>query len=247
MLRTALRPEEITETVKKMCQNSMYAYKETINAGYIPLANGVRIGVCGSAFCECGRISSIRNITSLSIRIPKRTDNVARALCDMLWHNGNLMSCIIFSPSGVGKTTVLRSVARIFSEGRDPLRVAVIDTREEIGAFLGGSGLCIDILRGYPKETGIEIAARTLNAQLIICDEVFGEAESRALCGAVNCGIPIICSAHAGSLNELLARPGISLLHQMRAFDRYVKLSRAEEQFVFNFELYDREGNRDVD
>ena len=247
MLRTALRAEEIAETVKKMCSNSMYAYKETINAGYIPLANGVRIGVCGSAFCECGRISAIRNVTSLSIRIPKQTDYAARALCERLRRDGGLMSCMIFSPSGVGKTTVLRSMARILSEGRDPLRVAVIDSREEIGAFLGGSGLCIDILRGYPKEVGIEIAARTLNAQLIICDEVFGEAESRALCGAVNCGIPIICSAHAASLAELLARPGISLLHEMRTFDRYVKLSRAEGKFVFDFELYDREGIRDSD
>ena len=242
MLKAALKPEEVSEIVKRLCSSSLYAYKETINAGYIPLGNGVRVGICGNAFSEGGKVSAIRSITSLSVRIPKRTDNAALPLCDRLRGDGYVMSCIIFSPSGVGKTTVLRSVARIFSEGPDPLRVAVIDSREEIGAFLGGSGLCIDILRGYPKETGIEIAARTLNAQLIICDEVFGDAESRALCGAVNCGIPIICSAHAGTLEELLARPGISLLHQMRAFDRYVKISRTEEKFVFDFEFYDREG-----
>lgn len=214
MLNTALKPEEIAEIVKRLCSNSLYAYKETINAGYIPLGNGVRVGICGNAFSEGGRVNAIRNITSISVRIPKRTDNAAYPLCERLMSDGTVMSCMIFSPSGVGKTTVLRSVARIFSEGHEPLRVAVIDSREEIGAFLGGTGLCIDILRGYPKETGIEIAARTLNAQLIICDEVFGDAESRALCGAVNCGIPIICSAHASSLDELLARPGISLLHQ---------------------------------
>ena len=125
------------------------------------------------------------------------------------------------------------------------MRVAVIDSREEIGAFLGGSGLCIDILRGYPKEIGIEIAARTLNAQLIICDEVFGEAEAVALGGAVNCGIPIICSAHAGNLEELLARPGISLLHRMCAFERYVRIFRTDEDFVFDFRIYDREGRLD--
>lgn len=245
MLKSALKSEEITSIVKRLCSNSLYAYKETINSGYIPLSNGVRIGVCGSAFSEGGKVSSIRNITSLCIRIPKRTDNAAEPLCRKLRREGGVMSCIIFSPSGIGKTTVLRSVARIFSEGHDPLRVAVIDTREEIGAFLGGSGLCVDILRGYPKEVGIEIAARTLNSQLIICDEVFGEAESRALCGAVNCGIPIICSAHAGSFEELLARPGISLLHQMRSFDSYVRISRTEERFVFKFEFFDREGRRD--
>lgn len=242
MLKTALGQDEVSETVKGLCRNSLYAYKETINAGFIPLGNGVRVGICGNAFCEGGRISSIRSITSLCIRIPKRTDSAAMPFCERIRTEHGVVSCMIFSPSGVGKTTVLRSVARIFSEGPTPLRVAVIDSREEMGAFLGGTGLCLDVLRGYPKETGIEIAARTLNAQIIICDEVFGEAESRALCGAVNCGIPIICSAHASTLSELLARPGISILHEMRAFDRYVKISRTDESFVFDFEFYDREG-----
>ena len=242
MLKTALKSEEISEMVKRLCSNSLYAYKETINAGFIPLGNGVRVGICGNAYSEGGRVSSIRSITSLCIRIPKRTDDAADQLCKRLRKDGRVMSCMIFSPSGVGKTTVLRSTARIFAEGPEPLRVAVIDSREEIGAFLGGTGLCVDVLKGYPKETGIEIAARTLNAQLIICDEVFGDAESRALCGAVNCGTPIICSAHAASLGELLARPGISLLHQMRSFERYVKISRTEKPFVFDYEFYDREG-----
>ena len=52
MLKTALKSEEISEMVKRLCSNSLYAYKETINAGFIPLGNGVRVGICGNAYSE---------------------------------------------------------------------------------------------------------------------------------------------------------------------------------------------------
>lgn len=238
MLDTVIRSDEIYTITKFFCKGSLYAYRDTISGGYIPLGNGIRIGVCGSAVNENGKVSAVHNITSLAIRIPARSDDSALPLCRRLLDRaGRLRSCMIYAPSGVGKTTLLRSAAYIFARPPNPFRVAVVDTREEIGAFLGGSGLCIDLLCGYPKEVGIEIAARTLNAQLIVCDEVFGEKEAKALSGAVNCGVPILCSAHASTLSELVSRPGIDLLHKMQVFDEYVRVSRTEERFVFGFDF----------
>ncbi len=237
MLDTVIKSEEMHSIVLSLCGQSIYAYKDSISRGYISINDGFRIGICGSASCENGKINAVYNVTSLVIRIPHQSEFCGDFLCEHLKSKRYKSSCLIFSPSGVGKTTVLRSVAFKISSGSTPLRVCVVDSREELGAFLSGSGLCIDVLKGYPKEKGIEIAARTLNAQLIICDEIFGEAEALALSGAVNCGIPILCSAHAGTVHELISRPGIDLLHKMKVFDDYVRISRTEKRFVFDYEI----------
>lgn len=237
MLDTVITAEELKDIIKSICKNSVYAYKDSISCGYVSLGNGIRAGVCGSAFCENGKVSAVYDITSIVIRIPQKTENAASFLCDLLKVHGYKKSCLIYAASGEGKTTLLRSAAHILSSGISPLRVSVIDSREELGAFLGGSGLCVDILKGYPKEIGSEIAARTLNAQIIICDEIFGEKEATALAGAVNCGIPILCSAHAGSVEELLSRHGINTLHKQKVFDFYVRIRRSERDFVFDYDI----------
>ena len=54
-----------------------------------------------------------------------------------------------------------------FASGR---RVAIVDERGELGGF--DLGPCADILRGYPKETGLEVALRTLSPEVIVCDEL---------------------------------------------------------------------------
>lgn len=237
MLNSVTSSDEIRTTVQGICQNSVYAYKDSIAEGFVSLENGVRVGIAGKAFCENGRVSAVHDISSIVIRLPRKADLAAKALCSILSRNNRISSCLIYAASGEGKTTLLRSAAYILSGGVSPLRVCVVDTREELGAFLGGTGLCIDILKGYPKDIGCEIAARTLNSELIICDEIFGEKEAAALSGAVNCGIPILCSAHAASLDKLLTRQGIDLLHRRHVFDHYIKISRGKQDLEFNLKV----------
>jgi stage III sporulation protein AA len=81
-------------------------------------------------------------------------------------------------------------------------------------------------MSGYPRDIGIEIAVRTLGAEVIICDEIGSMADARATLGAANCGVPLIASAHASSVEELLERPAIVLLHRARVFGSYIGLSR---------------------
>ena len=61
---------DMQEIFSRMCGGSLYAYEETIRKGYIPLAGGIRVGVCGSAACEGGKIIGVHSITGLMIRIP---------------------------------------------------------------------------------------------------------------------------------------------------------------------------------
>jgi stage III sporulation protein SpoIIIAA len=46
--------------------------------------------------------------------------------------------------------------------------------------------------------------------------------DARATLGAANCGVPLIASAHARSIPELMERPAIRLLHRAHVFDKYV-------------------------
>ena len=149
----------------------------------------------------------------------------------------------IIGSSGSGKTTLLRSVAVMLSsggwrDGAEPMRTVVIYTRGELAFANEGRDLCLDVLSGYPRRQGIEIATRCLNAEVIICDEIGDYEEAMSLVASHNCGVPLIASAHAGGVEQLLARTGLRLLHEARIFGAYVGLARdGRGGFVYNTTL----------
>ena len=229
---------EMQEIFTRMCGGSLYAFEETIRQGYIPLAGGIRVGVCGSAACEDGKIIGVHNITGLMIRIPHaisvETDTILRSFFADKARHGML----IYAPPGVGKTTLLRALAKDVASPLYGLHTAIIDTRGELNVGLNDSALHLDVMSGYPRDVGIEIAVRALGAQVIICDEIGSMADARATLGAANCGVPLIASAHAASVDELLERPAIKLLHYAHVFGRYVGLLRRQAH-GFDYDVTD--------
>lgn len=240
MLNTVLDGREIDQALTGMCSGSLYAYSDTINRGYISLPGGIRVGVCGRAACEGERMIGVHEVSSLVIRIPHRARVVGQQICQLLHSFNRNRGILIYSPPGVGKTTLLRGVISILASGQHPLRTAVVDTRGELTFSLGGEGLCIDVLSGYPRGLGIEIATRTLSSQVIVCDEIGDYTEAMALVSSHNCGVPLIASAHAGSVNELLRRTGIMLLHEANIFGAYVGISR-RAGMDFSYEIHMRD------
>ena len=77
------------------------------------------------------------------------------------------------------------------------------------------------------------MAVRTLSPQIIICDEIGDYEEAMALVASHNCGVPLIASAHAASIDELLTRTGIRLLHDAGIFGAYVGISRKGDNGFF--------------
>ena len=230
MLETVLDGATVDATLTGMCSGSLYAYSDTINQGYISLPGGVRVGVCGKASCEGDRLIGVREVTSLVIRIPHRARAVGTPIRRLLHEFDYGRGVLIYSPPGVGKTTLLRGVISQLASGEggySPIRTAVVDTRGELSFSNGGRELCLDVLSGYPRALGIEIATRTLSAQVIVCDEIGDYTEAMALVSSHNCGVPLIASTHASSVDELLRRTGIMLLHEARVFGAYVGISRA--------------------
>lgn len=227
---------EMDRTVTRLCDGSVYAFRDTIAEGYISLRGGIRVGVCGRAAMSGGIICGIYDIDSLIIRIPHPAPKVGKEIVDLIRERKCVSGVLIYSPPGVGKTTLLRALAAELSSGRDARRVSVVDTRGELSYSLDNPALCVDILTGYPKHIGISIAARTLGTELIICDEIGNRAEADAICEAHNCGVPLIATAHAGSIPELMGKAGISVLHRSGCFGAYVGLSRKGE-FGFNYDI----------
>ena len=217
---------ELSQILKEMCGGSLYAYSDTINQGYISLDGGVRVGIGGRATSEGDRIVGVFDVSILCIRIPHRTNRVGEEICKILDKLNGDSGVLIYSPPGVGKTTLLRGVASIAASGDKKRRVVVIDTRGELSFELDSKGLCLDVLSGYPRRLGVEIATRTLNAELIICDEIGDIDEAMALVSSHNCGVPLVASAHAGSIDQLMKRTGIRLLHDAGIFGAYVRISR---------------------
>ena len=234
-----LRADEMQELLCRMCGGSLYAFSESICRGAISMAEGIRVGVCGSAATENGRIIGVGEVSGLIIRIPHAINADAAPLLQRLRTPNGLCSMLIFAPPGVGKTTLLRALAREAASPAQGIRTVVVDTRRELCFTLDGADLTLDILSGYPRELGIGIAVRSLGAELILCDEIGTAEDARAILAAANCGVPLIASAHAKSCTELLSRPAIQELHNAGIFDLYVGLRRTGARF--QYDIYPRE------
>lgn len=241
LLDTVLSRQEIDSLFHELCDGSLYAHRDAVSNGYLTLPGGIRVGVCGRAAVERNTVIGIYDIVGLNIRIPGVFRGFGAPVCRLLRQMGGASGVLIYAPPGVGKTTLLRCVAEQMAGGEEPLRVAVIDTRGELGFSLTDKGLCLDVLTGYPRALGIEIATRTMNAQLIVCDEIGEREEAQAILSAQNCGIPFVASAHADGVGGLLRRDGLLALHRARIFGAYVGIRRAPFGGEYTYSITDWE------
>lgn len=229
-------PELMQQSVNALCQGSLHTHMDTIKEGYIALPGGIRVGVCGRAIIENGEIAYIDEISSLNIRLPAGVYHVSGRIYDRIADSGFFCGVLIYSPPGVGKTTILRDLAiRLCTEGNR--RVALADERQEIYCSRMEHLDNLDLFLGYPKAKAIEIATRTMAPQYILCDEIGSEDEAWSLLSVQNAGVPIIATAHAGGVGGLIRRSGIGLLHEAGMFDLYVGVTRnpASNQLHFSF------------
>ena len=222
-LRSTLSKGETEALVRRLTDGALYAHRDSIASGYISLDGGVRVGVCGLARYDGERLVGISEISSLLFRIPGGGCDFGDELYSV-FAKGIGSGMLIYSPPGVGKTTALRHLAGRIGNPKLGGRVCVVDERME---FLPEDyrGCDVDILRGYKRRLGIEIATRTLSPGYVMIDEIGGD-DALAIVDVVRCGIPIIASAHAASFDEIKAKRSLSPLISMGAFSIFVGILR---------------------
>lgn len=221
---------EIEETFRRVCGYSVHSFKDAINKGYITVSGGHRVGIAGTAVTENGAVASVRDISSLNLRIAREIKGAADEIIRSEFSQG-LKSVIIAGPPASGKTTVLRDLARQISGERFGYsKVFICDERGEIGASFSGvaqndTGINTDLITAYPKDEGIMIGLRSFSPDIIICDEIATSREFEAVEAGINSGVCFALSVHAKNETELKTKPVIKRLLATKGFDSIALLS----------------------
>ena len=226
---------DMKEILTKMSNYSLYAYEEEIRQGYITIKGGHRIGIAGECILSKGEVRTIRNISSINIRICREVIGSSEGLMKYISSKNRVYNTLIVSPPKCGKTTILRDITRNISYGIKNIglegkKVAVIDERSEIAACYNGIpqldvGIRTDVLDSCFKKDGMIMAIRSLSPEVIICDEIGTEGDIEALNMAFNSGVNILVTIHGYSIEDIYNRKVFKELIENSILERIVVLS----------------------
>ncbi len=223
--------ESITDTFNRLCCYSVHSHLNGIVKGYVTMQGGHRAGITGTAVTDqSGKITSIRDVSGINIRISKEFKGCADTIVEKLFKDKN-RSIIIAGPPSSGKTTVLRDLVRQLSSKGYYNKIALVDERQEIACVNSGIaqndvGINTDILDCYPKKQAIIQAVKTLSPDIIAIDEVGEESEIDAIVSGVNSGVKCIVTVHAENFYEIIHRPHIARLLETYSFEKLVLLKK---------------------
>ncbi len=243
--------QEIQEAFRRACGYSVHSWEEETTQGFLTLEGGHRVGVAGTAVSEGGRVTALKQIGSLNFRIARNITGASGRIPEFLYRTNTPPSVLVAGEPGSGKTTFLRDLARRLSAGETGryFRVAMVDERSELSGSRDGRaaldiGPCTDLLCGYPKGVGMALALRTLSPDILVCDEIGGEKEAEAVADSLDAGVALLCSAHAGSREQLLRRRPLRALMETGAFQWLLVLGTHETPCVirelFNLQTGER-------
>lgn len=241
----------IVETLEYVSNYSLYAYEQEMKQGFITIEGGHRVGMAGKTVVEQEHIKNLSHISSLNIRVAHEVIGCATEVLPFVTENRQICHTLIVSPPRCGKTTMLRDMIRLISNGNKWVKgcsVGVVDERSEIGGcYLGVAqnqlGMRTDILDCCPKAEGMIMLIRSMAPQVIAVDEIGGPLEVHAIEYAMHCGCKMLATVHAASMDELQKRPIFSKLIREKRFERYVFLDNRNHMGEVTG-IYDARGNK---
>ena len=240
---TPVQPGDLSLVLEVATQASVHTVLDRVRDGFVTVRGGHRVGLCGTAAVEEGEVRTLRQLSSLAIRVAREVPGAAEGVLPQLLEEGELQSAVLLSPPGGGKTTLLRDLIRRVSDGigTAPLRVGVADERGELAAMYNGTpqndlGARTDILDGCPKGPALLMLLRAMNPQVLAADEITAPADAEALAQAAGCGVKLLCTIHGGSLADLRRRPVCRRLMEEGLFRKVVLLQVREGQRVCRVE-----------
>ena len=236
-LAYSVSEDEFDLIFRRLSNYSVHSVIDNLTKGFITAEGGNRVGVTSTAVIKEKEVASVKDINSLNIRIANEVRDCSRQILNMLYVNG-FPSIIVASPPAGGKTTFLRDYARLLSSGFNNRyrKVVIVDERNEI-AYKGVDGvnadigLNTDVLTGFPKSAGIEMAIRTLSPDIIVCDEISSSEEVNAMADGFNSGVKFAVSVHASNRKELAEKAIVRELILRNEFEYIVLLNDYTNDF----------------
>ncbi len=218
--------------IKRISENSIYAFNKNIINGYITLPKGIRVGLCGTVVTDEDRIITIKDFQSVNIRIPHTIRNCSLPAYDYLVDE-DIKNTLIISAPGCGKTTFLRDFIFQLHQKKQPKNILVADERNEICSAVNGeiseylSGFC-DVYTNCNKEFAFKNGIRSMNPDVIMTDEIDLDKDLKSLVEAINCGVNVVATIHAKDIIQLKRKKGFDNVLDNKIFSRFVVLTNEE-------------------
>ena len=162
------------------------------------------------------RISAMRNrkgkIVGITCRVGRAVFGTIRVIEDLVFSG---QSILLMGRPGVGKTTMLREVARVLADGAKK-RVMIVDTSNEIAGDGDIPHPAIGHARRMQVSTPVRQHAVMIEAvenhmpEVIIIDEMGTELEAAAARTIAERGVQLIATAHGNTLENLIMNPTLS-------------------------------------
>ena len=227
--------EDLKFMMAKVSNYSLYAFEEEIKQGYITLKGGHRVGLAGECVISNGEVRTIKNISSLNIRICREIIGSSNKIMNLITKNNRVYNTLLVSPPKCGKTTILRDIAKNISNGMYKInlsgkKVTIVDERSEIAACYNGVpqmnvGIRTDILDNCLKKSGMIMAIRSLSPEVLICDEIGTKGDLEALNMAFNSGVNVIVTVHGYDIADVYERAVFKDLIDNCILERIILLS----------------------
>ena len=162
------------------------------------------------------RISAVRNrnrhIVGLTLRVGRAVYGTIRIIEDLVVTG---KSVLLLGKPGVGKTTMLREVARVLADDAHK-RVVVVDTSNEIAGDGDIPHPAIGRARRMQVRTPALQHAVMIEAvenhmpEVIIIDEIGTELDANAARTIAERGVQLVATAHGNTLENLVVNPTLS-------------------------------------
>ena len=226
--------KDIMQTLEKLCENSLYAYKKQIAEGYITVKGGHRVGITGTGVVEEEKIINLKYISSLNFRIAREVKGCSKNILKEIINqkDNTIYNTIIVAPPGKGKTTMLRDIVRNISNGIQELsftgkNCGLIDERGEIAACYRGIpqkdvGIRTDIIENVSKEKGIMMLIRSMAPEVIACDEIGSSQDVQAIEKAVISGVKGIFTKKRKSIYDVKNNKEINKLLEKNILEKII-------------------------
>ena len=162
------------------------------------------------------RISSLRNrqgsVIGLTCRIGRAIFGTVSIIRDLLEQK---KSILLLGRPGVGKTTAIREIARVLSDGMQK-RVIIIDTSNEIAGDGDlphpsiGKARRMQVSNHQNQHEVMIEAVENHMPEIIIIDEIGTELEAAAARTIAERGVQLVGTAHGNTLENLIKNPTIT-------------------------------------